>query len=276
MDSGRSAAVLVALTHPNPERVGSRLLVLEDETRGTLGNSKADEAAITLARNALGGDPSTLPGTYRLPLGAGGEMEAFLEMHQPRWELVIVGAGHVAQPLCSIGSLLGLYVRVLDDRPRFATRERFPEADSLQEIDFADPFAGIPLHRWSHVVLVTRGHKYDYECLRKILVSDTLPGYIGMIGSRRRVRAAFDALLREGVPRQRLGSVYAPIGLDIGSETPAEIALSVGAELVQHWRGGSGRPLSELEHVLERFHPEEDVHSASPEPLHHHDGIKDT
>jgi xanthine dehydrogenase accessory factor len=275
MEKGVSAAVLVALTHPDPRKVGSRLLVMKGETRGTLGDTKADEAGIRLARSALGGDPSTLPGTYPLPLREGGELEVFLEMHQPRWELVIVGAGHVAQPLCSIGSLLGLYVSVLDDRPQFATRERFPEADSLQEIDFQDPFAGIPLHRWSHVVLVTRGHKYDYECLRKILINEALPGYIGMIGSRRRVRAAFDALLREGISRERLGSVHAPIGLDIGSETPAEIALSVGAELVHHWRGGSGRPLSEMEHVLERFLPEGDVQSGSVDSLrqaHRRDG----
>jgi xanthine dehydrogenase accessory factor len=268
MEKGASAAVLVALTHPDPGKVGSRLLLMEGGTQGTLGDAKADEAGISLARSALDGDPSILPGTYPLPLGEGGALEVFLEVHQPRWELVIVGAGHIAQPLCSIGSLLGLYIRVLDDRPQFATRERFPEADSLQEIDFQDPFAGIPLHRWSHVVLVTRGHKYDYECLRKILIEDTLPGYIGMIGSRRRVRAAFDALLREGISRERLGSVHAPIGLDIGSETPAEIALSVGAELVHHWRGGSGRPLSEMEHVLERFHPEGGVQSASVDSLH--------
>jgi len=76
-----------------------------------------------------------------------------------------------------------------------------------------------------------------------------------MIGSRRRVRATFDALLREGIPRERLKEVHAPIGLDIGGETPAEIAVSVAAELVHHWRGGTGRPLSELEHVLDRFHP---------------------
>jgi xanthine dehydrogenase accessory factor len=182
-------------------------------------------------------------------------MEAYLELHHPRPELVVVGAGHVARPLCTLGSLLGLRVSVLDDRPDFATRERFPEADEVADVDFADPFRDRPFHPWTHLVLVTRGHRYDYECLRKVLTGGDEPGFIGMIGSRRRVRATFQALLEEGVPRERLGRVHSPIGLDLGAETPEEIAVSVAAELVHHWRGGSGRPLREVASVLERFLP---------------------
>jgi xanthine dehydrogenase accessory factor len=151
----------------------------------------------------------------------------------------------------------------LDDRPQFATRERFPEADEVRSVDLGDPFADIPLHRWSHVVLVTRGHRYDYECLRKVLERSPLPGYIGMIGSRRRVRATFDALLEEGFQRELLARVHAPIGLDLGGDTPAEIAVSVAAEIVHHWNGGSGQPLSEKERILERFHPLDDQGAAS-------------
>jgi xanthine dehydrogenase accessory factor len=255
LDGGEEAAVLVALTHPDRSRIGSRILVAGPRIHGTLWDAEIDKEGVALARRALGGDPQLLPGTYALSSREGTEMHVFLEIHHPPWEMVIVGAGHVAQPLCTLGALLGLRVTVLDDRPQFATRERFPEAEVVREVDFSDPFAGIPLHRWSHVVLVTRGHKYDYECLRSVLVEDTLPGYLGMIGSRRRVRATFDALLAEGIPREKLEAVHAPIGLDLGSETPGEIAVSVAAELVHHWRGGTGRPLRELEHILERFHP---------------------
>lgn len=255
LDAGENAAVVVALSHPDESRVGYRILVTESGIHGTLADPGLDAGAVALARRALGGEPSLPSGTYRLPGEGGHEADVFLELHHPEWDLVIVGAGHVAQPLCTLGALLGLRVKVLDDRPQFATRERFPEADLLAEVDFSDPFAAVPLHRWSHVVLVTRGHKYDYECLRHVLRADHRPGYIGMIGSRRRVRATFDALLTEGIPRERLKDVHAPIGLDIGGETPAEIAVSVAAELVHHWRGGTGRPLRELEHVLDRFHP---------------------
>jgi len=253
LEEGEDVAVLVGLSPDEVGQAGQRLLVTSARVEGSLSDPEADAAAIALARRALEGDPGLLPGTYSLP-GTGGGMEVFLELHHPPWELVIVGAGHIAQPLCTMGALLGLSVTVLDDRPRFATRERFPEADRVMAVDFSDPFADVPLHRWSHVVLVTRGHKYDYECLRKVLREKRLPAYIGMIGSRRRVRATFDALLREGVHRESLGAVHAPIGLDIGGETPAEIALSVAAELVHYWRGGTGRPLSEMEHVLERYH----------------------
>lgn len=254
LEKGDTAAVLVALTHPEAGGPGLRLLVMEGSHVGTLGDQVADSEGLVLARKALSGTADLPAGTYSLPLAAGGEMEVFLELHHPSPELVIVGAGHVAQPLCTMGALLGLHVKILDDRPQFATLERFPEAHALVQVDFSDPFAQVPLHAWSHVVLVTRGHKYDYECLRRVLLAPTLPAYMGMIGSRRRVRATFEALLREGISRERLALVHAPIGLDIGSETPAEIALSVAAELVHHRRGGTGRPLSEMEHVLDRFH----------------------
>lgn len=254
---GENAAVLVALTHPEAGFSGRRVLVTERSSVGTLGDPEADSAALALARKALTGSGKARTGTYPLLLADGREMDVFLELHHPTPELVIVGAGHVAQPLCTLGALLGLEVTILDDRPQLATAERFPEAHRLIRVDFGDPFADVPLHAWSHVVLVTRGHKYDYECLRGVLQEAALPAYIGMIGSRRRVRATFEALLKEGIPRERLTSVHAPIGLDIGGETPAEIAVSVAAELVRHKRGGTGRPLSELEHVLDRFYPQE-------------------
>ena len=258
LEEGKKAAVLVTVAAPDPQLLGRRLLVLPDSVIGDLGDPAADAEGIHLARKALEGDGGILSGTFQLPLTGGGEMEAFLELHHPSPEMVIVGAGHVAQPLATMAALLGLRVKVLDDRPDFATRERFPEAHELLQVDFSDPFADVPLHPWSHLVLVTRGHKYDYECLRKILQEDTLPRYIGMIGSRRRVRATFDALLREGIPRERLEVVRAPIGMDIGGETPAEIAVSVAAEIIHHAEGGTGRPLSELEHILERFHRDTD------------------
>lgn len=265
LEEGKKAAVLVIVAAPDPQLLGGRLLVLSDSFIGTLGDPAADAEGIQLARKALEGEGGILSGTFQLPLTGGGEIEVFLELHHPSPEMVIVGAGHVAQPLATMAALMGLRVKVLDDRPDFATRERFPEAHELLQVDFSDPFADVPLHPWSHLVLVTRGHKYDYECLRKILQEDTLPRYIGMIGSRRRVRATFDALLREGIPRERLEVVRAPIGMDIGGETPAEIAVSVAAEIIHHAGGGTGRPLSELEHILERFHPDTDENETGEE-----------
>ncbi|MBT8398772.1 MAG: XdhC family protein [Gemmatimonadetes bacterium] len=253
MDAGEQTAIVAIVSHPDETRAGERVLIRGGELIGSFDDPVADKGATELATRGLSGDPKVLSGVHSLPLRDGAEASVYLELHHPPAEMVIVGAGHIAQPLCTLGSLLGLRVRVLDDRPEFATRERFPEAKDVLRVDFSDPFDEVRLHSWSHVVLVTRGHRYDFECLRNVLQHEVLPGYIGMIGSRRRVRATFDALLEEGFPREVLAQVRAPIGLDIGAETPAEIAVSVVAEMVREWRGGSGSPMREVERVLERL-----------------------
>jgi xanthine dehydrogenase accessory factor len=253
MDAGEKVAVMAVITHPDGTMVGARILVRGERAIGSFHDPVADKAALALARAGLSGDPGVESGLRLLPLTDGGEASVYLELHHPPPEMVIVGAGHLAQPLCTLGALLGLRVRVLDDRPEFATGERFPEADEVRRVDFSDPFAGIGLHPWSHVLLVTRGHRYDFQCLRKVLQHDPLPGYIGMIGSRRRVRATFQYLLQEGFSREVIGQVRAPIGLDLGAETPAEIAVSVAAEIVQIWRGGPGGAMREAERVLDRL-----------------------
>jgi xanthine dehydrogenase accessory factor len=149
--------------------------------------------------------------------------------------------------------MLGFRATVLDDRPEFATRERFPEADSVLRADFSDPFREVRIASDTHLVLVTRGHKYDFEALRDVLHRPELPAYVGMIGSRRRTRAALEQLARDGIGDERLRAVHAPIGLDLGAETPEEIAVAVAAELVMVLRGGTGRPLRDLERVAERW-----------------------
>jgi xanthine dehydrogenase accessory factor len=231
------------------------MLVTSSQRMGSFLDPLADTAAEKLARECLA-TPAVEPGTHRLPMEDGSEIQVFLELHHPQAEMVIVGAGHVAQPLCTLGALLGLRVRVLDDRPQFATPERFPEAEEVRRVDFSDAFAGLTLHPWSHVILVTRGHRFDFECLRQVLRSGARPGYIGMIGSRRRVKATFQALLEEGLARAALSRVHAPIGLDIRGETPSEIAVAVAAEIVHHWRGGTGKPLRDAEAILDRLLPD--------------------
>jgi xanthine dehydrogenase accessory factor len=218
---------------------------------GTLGDAGSDRAAGELGRRALGGDPDVPAGLHALPCG-----QAYLEVHRPAPELVIVGAGHVAQPLAEAGALLGMEVTVLDGRPDFATRERFPRAARVLRVDLMDPFASVRIHAGSHVVLVTRGHRYDFEALRRLLGAEPEPAYLGMIGSRRRVRATFTKLLEEGVDSVRLGRVRAPLGLDIRAQTPAEIAVAVAAEMVLVRRGGTGAPMREIEGILERFFPD--------------------
>ncbi|MDT8341562.1 MAG: XdhC family protein [Longimicrobiales bacterium] len=249
----RASVAVVTLLAERPRR---RVTVREPggavRRMGTVGTGALDADIDALADRGLaggGGDGGRAPDGVCTVAGE----TVFLEIHRPEPELVIVGAGHIARPLATLGDLLGFRVTVADDRPDFASRERFPAAARVLRVDFSDPFRDIPLGPQSHLVLVTRGHRYDYECLRRVLLSATPPGYLGMIGSRRRVRATFQALAAEGVPRERLASVRAPVGLDVGAETPAEIAVAVAAEILLERRGGTGAPLHRVERVLERL-----------------------
>jgi xanthine dehydrogenase accessory factor len=255
LDAGRTVAVVVRVPTEVEPRPGRLLVPTDGPVEGTLDQAELDHLAVDLAGRALEGEGPN-EGVHELTLSDGTEVEVYLELHAPSPELMIVGAGHIAQPLSMIGALLGFRVVVVDDRPEFATAERFPDAERVARVDFSDPFRDLPVGRSTYVVLVTRGHKYDYECLRRLLARDPLPAYLGMIGSRRRVRATFAQLLDEGVSRERLTRVRAPVGLDLRAQTPAEIAVSVAAEIVASWRDGTGQPLSDRERILERFFPE--------------------
>jgi xanthine dehydrogenase accessory factor len=242
--------VVLDASGPGAPAAGERMVVWAAEHAGTLGSAALDAEAVSAARARLA--PPAAAGTHVLE-AEGVRCTVYVEPHRPRPELVIVGAGHIARPLCSVGALLGFRVTVLDDRPEFATRERFPEAAEVLRADFADPFRDVAIHELTHLVLVTRGHKYDFEALRDLLHRPHAPAYVGMVGSRRRVRAALEQLVREGIPRERLASVHAPIGLDVGAETPEEIAISIAAEIVLVRRGGTGVPLRDRERVVERW-----------------------
>jgi xanthine dehydrogenase accessory factor len=253
-DEGGSAAAVVIVG--GAADAGRRLVVVRERdgtrrTHGGLGTKALDGDALTLMEAAIE-DPRGRDGLRSLE-SPQGTIEVYLEVRRAVQELIVVGAGHIAQPMAHIGALLGYRVTVLDDRPDFATRERFPDADRLVRADFSDPFADVPLHERSHLLLVTRGHKYDYECLVRALRADPPPAYIGMIGSRRRVRATYVQLLDEGMDRALLDRIHAPVGLDIHAETPEEIAVAVAAELVMLNRGGTGAPLKAVERVAERF-----------------------
>jgi xanthine dehydrogenase accessory factor len=253
VEAGGAAACLTLSSGPE---AGRRLLLVRpvggpDVVTGSLGEPALDAKALELAAEALR-DPRRSYGLREVEAG-GQAVEVFLEARGPLQELVIVGAGHIARPLTRMGAMLGFQVSVLDDRPDFATRERFPEARRLVRADFGDPFRDVPIHPGSHVLLVTRGHRYDYECLVRLMRMDPPPGYIGMIGSRRRVRATFVRLLDDGVAKDRLAEIHAPVGLDIKAETPEEIAVAVAAELVKHRRGGTGASLKDVERVAHRF-----------------------
>ncbi len=160
-------------------------------------------------------------------------------IHRPE-SAYILGAGHVAQPTAHMAALLGFQVIVLDDRADFANRDRFPDAHQVRVLaNFENPFAGFEVDQSSYIVIVTRGHLYDKVVLAQAL--RTKAGYIGMIGSRRKRDAIFHRLRNEGFGEEDLRRVHAPIGLNIGAETPEEIAVSIVGEMVAVRRSGKSK-----------------------------------
>lgn len=175
----------------------------------------------------------------------------FVEVQRRAPELLIVGGGHIAVPLAEIASLCDFAVTVLDDRPSFANPERFPCATRTIAAPLRETVRDLPLDQDSFVVLVTRGHSHDVECLLEVL--DRPAAYIGMIGSQRRVDAVFELLEHEmGIDPLKFDRVYAPIGIAIGAHTPAEIAVCIMAEMINVLRGGPATSISEKRRERDR------------------------
>lgn len=157
-------------------------------------------------------------------------MEVYIEPIEPSPALYVIGAGHVGYQLAHMAQTVGFKVHVIDDREKFANRERFPDAEEVvtEDIPTWIARASIPAH--AYVVIVTRGHNNDLDALRALAPRECR--YLGLIGSRAKVARIYDALRDEGLSADRLTRVHAPIGLDIGAVTPQEIAVSILAELI--------------------------------------------
>ncbi len=166
----------------------------------------------------------------------------FTEILQPPPLLLIVGAGHIGEQLAQVTHLIGFQVAVQDDRPEWANRDRYPQAAHIFNQSIAETLAQLTHHLHLFVALVTRGYQYDLAALQALLHRAIPCEYIGMIGSQQRVKQVYQAF--EADSPDKLAAIYAPIGLDIGALTPAEIAVSIAAELIWVRRGGSGKPLS--------------------------------
>ncbi len=226
---------------------GAHLLVLaEDCIFGTLGVSSLDELITTRAGNILSQqDAATLLIDVNLP----GEKETKVRVLEdpifPQKKLLVFGAGHIALPLVEMASVLGYQTIVVDDRQELVSRDRFPHASKLVCASFEEVFDNeliSSIDAATSIVIVTRGHAYDRLCLSKVIALDAC--FIGMIGSRNKVKTNFRALLEMGVNKEQLKRVSAPIGFDLKGQRPAEIALSILAEMVACEHGGSGERLS--------------------------------
>ena len=249
-------ATVIGASGSTPGKESAKMLIREDgSTVGTIGGGCTEADVWALAREAIERD-SPIRRSFELSantaeeegLACGGIVEIFIEpLGRPT--VHIFGAGHIARQLAPLVEMVGMKCVVIDDRPQFANSEHFPASSEVIVSDFEECLEKLMISPASFVVIVTRGHKYDHLVLSKAI--KTTAGYIGLIGSKPKIARIYKMLRKEGVSQERLDEIHAPIGLDIGSRTPEEIAVSIAAELVAHRRKafvtGKGRRLGKAD-----------------------------
>ncbi len=227
--------------------LGSSMLVTSGgRIIGTVGGAVAELQLIDQAIQAI---KEGKPRTVKLPLPVcAGVITCFINVLQSPETLILVGGGHVAQPMATLGKMLGFRVIVIDDRAEYATKERFPEAAKLIVDDWEKTLREVRIDEQTYIVILTYAGEYDELALRTVIESKA--AYIGMISSESKAKAILSKLRRDKVPEQLLRRVVTPIGLDIGAETPAEIAVSTMAEIIMRRKKATGRPLSIAEREI--------------------------
>ena len=241
---GGSAALgtVVQVKGSTPREVGSKILIKHDgSVLGSLGGGTLEATicreAITVLREGkakmlhfdLTGEEAEAD-----QMICGGEMDIFIEPILPQPVLYIFGAGHISRSLSKIAKMIGFRIIVIDDRTEFANPERFPEADEILAEDFSTVLPRLKINTSSCLAIVTRGHQFDEKVLEWALTTDAR--YIGMVGSKKKNEVIFTHLRSKGISNEMLERVHAPIGLDIGAETPEEIAVSIMAEIIKNRR----------------------------------------
>jgi len=223
-----------------PREVGAKILVNKDGLiSGTIGGGVTEARVIEEAKQALREGKGKLL-TYRLTKeqaaldeGAicGGEMKVFIDILQPKEEILIFGAGHISVYVSKLAKMVGFKVTIIDDRKEFANQDRFPKADEIIAEDTEKALRNLNIAPSTYIIIVTRGHFKDEEVLGSVIRSNA--AYIGMIGSRKKNATVFQHLEEQGISQDELAKVHAPIGIDIKAQTPEEIAVSIIAEIIQ-------------------------------------------
>ena len=227
LGAGKKAVMVTILDSHNQDGDASPSRIILSEEQLCAPGSDLDEALFQEMRNSLA--------SGRLQYIKGPDSRAYLiEPFFPEPGMIVFGGGHIARPLVEFAARAGFSVTVIDDRPSFANKNRFPDAARVICESFERCFEIVKPNASTFVVIVTRGHRHDMDCLRQALRYNT--AYTGMIGSRRRVKSVKEQLLGEGYSQEQLNKVNAPIGLDIGAVTPEEIAISIIAQVVNYRR----------------------------------------
>ena len=245
-EGGRAVlATVISSRGSAPRKAGAKMLIKSDGSFiGSIGGGGIEEQ---MKQKALEIMNSGAPQIVHLDLSGkgeeaamicGGQMDVFLEPIAPPETLYLFGAGHISQSTAKMGKMLGFRVVVIDPRPEYSNIERFPDADLLVAEEYSNAFPRLDVDENSYIAIYTPGHVLDEKCLE--FAVGTKARYIGMIGSKKKVKEIKERLLKKGVSPQQLDRVHAPIGLEIGAETPEEIAISILAEIVRARRDSTG------------------------------------
>jgi len=231
-------ATIVQVNGSIPSFESAKILVREDGSfLGTVGGGCVEAEVWNAAREVIETEkPRHLSfslgqdAAYDEGLICGGQLNIFVEPVIPQPRAFIFGVGHVSKGISRIATLAGFSTSIIDNREAFANAERFPEAEATYAEEYEDAFPKLPVNSTSYIIIVTRGHRDDMRVLRWAV--NTPAKYIAMIGSKRKTISVVHELEKEGLPREALEKVFAPMGLEIGAELPEEIAISVVAEMI--------------------------------------------
>ena len=231
-------ATVTAHSGSSPRKAGAKMLVRGDGTTlGTVGGGRVELETVQAALATLeAGEPATLPFllTEEHGFACGGAMTVYVEPHGSAPRLVMFGAGHVGRAVAALAKRCGFRVAMVDERPECTGREELPFADKIICCAVTEAFARLSLDNGSYVVIATPGHVHDFAAVRGALA--TRAGFIGLLGSRRKRQALMSTLTKEGFTQEQLDRVVTPVGLEIGAETPEEIAVSIMGQLVRERR----------------------------------------
>jgi len=242
IDRGETIALvtIVETKGSTPREVGVKMVVDKDGLiAGTIGGGITEARVIDEAKQALKEGKGKLLDYHLTKEQAvldegticGGDMKIFIDILQPKEEVLIFGAGHIAVCLSKLAKMVGFKVTIIDDREEFANRARFPEVDRIIIEEAGKALTNVKVTSSTYVVIVTKGHLQDEEALFSVINLGV--GYIGMIGSSKKNATVFQRLTKKGISQEELDRVHTPIGIEINAQTPEEIAVSIMAEIIQ-------------------------------------------
>jgi xanthine dehydrogenase accessory factor len=249
LECGKKVAlcIIVEKVGSGPRDIGGKMIVSEDgQTIGTIGGGNLERALINISFKALReGKPKKAvfslhkggkEGTIETGLICGGELTMFIDVIEPKHRLILIGAGHVAWPLAKLADIVGFSLVVVDDNEELANRERFPMAEEIITGNFNEILDKIEVDSRDFVVIV-HGEP-DHDCLALEKIIKKRPAYVGLLGSKAKVTTLIKRLKETGINDEDLKLLHAPVGLDIGAQTPEEIGISILAEIISERRKG--------------------------------------